>query len=94
METKRNYALTQSKNTASITNSTPAPTNINIIDDETTINITGNESYYCIKANHNEIILVTLNYLIKGKYKGETGTIIKVIMKKIALNLGGTKQFT
>ena len=32
--------------------------------------------------------------VIKGKYKEETGTIIKVKRKKITLNLEKTKQFT
>ena len=40
------------------------------------------------KENHNESILVTENNVdvIKGRYKEETGTIIKVNRKKIALN--------
>ena len=43
MEIRRNYALTQSDNTASITASTPSPGNINTIDDESTINVTDDE---------------------------------------------------
>ena len=76
-------------NTASITTSTSELSNINIINNESIINTTDDESDCCIKANDNEIILVTVNNadVIKGKYKGETGKIIKVIRKKIALNV-------
>ena len=47
------------------------------------------------KENDNKIILVIVNNfdVIKGKYKGEIGTIIKVNRKKITLNLEKTKQF-
>ena len=41
------------------------------------------------KKNDNESTLATGNNIdvIKGKYKGDTGTIIKVNRKKITLNL-------
>ena len=44
---------------------------------------------FVTKKNDIKIILVTVNNIdiIKGNYKGETGTIVKVDRKKIALNL-------
>ena len=47
------------------------------------------------KENDNKSILVTVDNVdvIKGKYKEGTGTLIKVNMKKITLNLEKTKQF-
>ena len=83
-------------NTASIIASIPAPSNINIINSESTININDDEFDFCTKVNDNEIILVTgINVTVnKGKYKDETGTLVKVNKKKIILNLGKINQFT
>ena len=54
-----------------------------------TINSTDDNLAFLSKENDNEIILFTENNVdvIKGKYKEETGTIIKVNRKKITLNL-------
>ena len=71
----------KANNIASKTASMIAPSTINITDDIFD---------FFIKANDNKSISVTENSVtvIKGKSKGETGTIIKATRKKIALNLG------
>ena len=80
----------KANNTASTIASTPAPSTMHTINNKSNINITDDEFNFCTKKNDNEIILVTGNNVTvnKGKYKGETGTIIKITKKKIALNLG------